>query len=90
MKEARKSVSFQNGAAAEKIYGQKKMMKVDNSIKDAVKNKDAGSLGKKISCWQCYKLFYEPDGAECTAAKDKKFCSKLCLAKFENDHLVAC
>lgn len=66
------------------------MIPIDKSNKDAVKNADAGNLGKKISCWQCYKLFYGADGAKCEQAKDKAFCSKLCLTKFEAEHIIAC
>jgi len=65
------------------------MLPIDKS-ENVVKNSDAGNLGKKISCWQCYKLFYGADGAQCEQAKDKTFCSKLCLAKFEADYVILC
>jgi len=41
------------------------------------------AVGKKISCWQCYKLFHEEKTIKSGSVKDKVFCTEVCVAKYE-------
>ena len=47
------------------------------------------NVGPKESCWQCYKLYPTGEGMKCEIS-EKNFCKKLCLQKYEHEHIISC